>query len=139
MNLYTLIRAILTTLVAIFIFMVTMFISSFVLGLNPYSLDEITNKVGGINVFLSVVLALIGAFYFLYYTIQDSFRKDMERHTLELINDLKRMSDEIIVNYGIIKDISAKVSKTDQNMREIQERIIAIEKLLVELISKFKK
>jgi peptidoglycan hydrolase CwlO-like protein len=139
MSASTIIRSILTGLVAIFAFFITIIILSYILSLPQYSLSDISQKLGGVHVFLAIIISIVATSYFIFWNIEDSLRRNVKEYTDELINNLKKMNNEILVTYELIKELNSKNANNEKSINEIKERVIALEKLIVEILNKTKK
>lgn len=139
MSMSTIFRSILTGLVAIFAFFITIAILSYVLALPQYSLSDISLRLGGVHVFLAITISIIATSYFIFWNIEDSLRRNVKEYTTELINNLKKVNNEILVTYELIKELNSKNASNEKNINEIKERIISLEKLIVEILNRTKK
>jgi len=139
MSLSTILRSIFTGLVAIFAFILTMLILAYSLGLEQYSLNDLTNKVGGVHVFIALIVSIMSTSYFIFWSIEDSLKKEFNDYTKELVNNLKKINNELTVTYELIKELNVKIENNENVSKELKERVLAIEKLLAELIDKTKR
>jgi len=139
MSLSTILRSIFTGLVAIFAFILTMLILAYTLGLEQYSLNDLTNKVGGVHVFIALIVSIMSTSYFIFWSIEDSLKKEFNDYTKELVNNLKKINNELTVTYELIKELNVKIENNENVSKELKERVLAIEKLLAELIDKAKR
>ncbi|HLI46589.1 MAG TPA: hypothetical protein VKU94_05290 [Geobacterales bacterium] len=138
MSLSSILRAIITGLVAIFAFILTMLVLAYTLNLEQYSLVDLANKLGGIHVFAAVIIAFMASSYFIYWSIEDSLKRNVKEYTEELVANLKRINNELTIAYELIKEVNAKIQNNDEANKELRERIIALEKLVVEALEKSK-
>lgn len=136
MSIYTIIRAIVTGLVGILAFIISMLVFSLI-GLPSYSLTDLADRIG-ISTLASLIIALISSFYFIYWSIEDSLRKNVIEYTKEIANNMKKMNDELTVSYELIREVNNRLNDVERRMSKLEERVIALERLVVELISKLK-
>lgn len=136
MPLYNVLRAIIGALAILFAFFVSMLALSFLFNLPSYSINEIANFIGGIHVFIAIIISLIVGLYFAYWNIEDSLKKGFEEYNKELINSLKKINDQITIAYALINELNSRTGNQENSLKDLRERITAVEKLIVELIER---
>lgn len=134
--LFKIIQAIIATLIAIFAFIITTTISSLLdPSLKGFSLQDLPNILGP-NIFLGILVAIFASFLFLNWSITYIVRNELVSLTKEITSSLNSLNNEIIVLQEIDKNLNNKISLTEDNYKKLEERIIALEKLILELTKK---
>jgi len=128
--------AIITFLVILFVFIAIYNVILILEGKQTVSILEIIelNRPLFLSSMISVLFGLI-LFYILTFRY---LRNEILPLTKELSSVINKINNEILVLHEIDKDLNIKQINYEKKNKELEERIIAVEKLLVELINMIK-
>jgi fucose permease len=97
-----------------------------------YKLSEL-REISMLNIIIAATIALIISLTFVYYTIPKMQIKEVEKFAETTTESFKRISNQIIVLEEIDRNLSRRINLNEENNKKLEERIVALERLVLEL------
>jgi fucose permease len=97
-----------------------------------YKLSEL-REISMLNIIIAATIALIISLTFVYYTIPTMQIKEVEKFAETTTESFKRISNQIIVLEEIDRNLSRRINLNEENNKKLEERIVALERLVLEL------
>jgi len=138
MQLSKLLFALIATLIFIFALIVSLNIVSYISAQKLYSLVDIFNLAGGYY-FVGLIIGIFASFLYLYWSIPRLITSDVINLTKEISNALNKIRNEMLVIQEVDKNLNDKINDNTKRMKDLEERIVALEKLVIEISSLKKK
>jgi|BEDMetMinimDraft_2_1075160.scaffolds.fasta_scaffold48899_1 peptidoglycan hydrolase CwlO-like protein len=139
MSISKIILSIIATLILIFSLIISLNVFSYLAYQKLYSLNDIANFFGGIYVFISLLIGIFASFLFMYWSLPKTIVNETIELTKEISNTLNKIRDEILVIQEVDKNLNYKINENSNKLNELEERIVALEKLVIEISSLIKK
>jgi uncharacterized membrane protein len=129
-----LIYALLATILFIisFLFTLSIITNTSMVAIINYKLSEL-REVSMLNIIIAATIALIISLTFAYYTIPKIQIKEVEKLAEATTESFKRISNQIIVLEEIDRNLSRRINLNEENNKKLEERIVALERLVLEL------
>ncbi len=129
-----LIYALLATILFVlsFLFTLSIITNTSIATILNYKLSEL-REVSMLNIIIATTIALIISLIFAYYTIPKIQIKEVEKLAEATTESFKRISNQIIVLEEVDKNLSRRVNLNEENNKKLEERIVALERLVLEM------
>jgi glucan phosphoethanolaminetransferase (alkaline phosphatase superfamily) len=129
-----LVYALLATILFIlsFLFTLSIITNTSMATIINYKLSEL-REISMLNIIIAATIALIISLIFVYYTIPKIQIKEVEKLAETTTESFKRISNQIIVLEEIDRNLSRRINLNEENNKKLEERIVALERLVLEL------
>jgi uncharacterized membrane protein len=135
-----LVYALLATILFVlsFLFTLSVITNTSIVAILNYKLSEL-REVSMLNIIIATTIALIISLIFAYYTIPKIQIKEVEKLAEATTESFKRISNQIIVLEEVDKNLSRRINLNEENNKKLEERIVALDRLVLELAEMKKK
>jgi fucose permease len=115
-----------------FLFTLSIITNTSMANIINYKLSEL-REISMLNIIIAATIALIISLTFVYYTIPKMQIKEVEKFAETTTESFKRISNQIIVLEEIDRNLSRRINLNEENNKKLEERIVALERLVLEL------
>ncbi|MDT7864573.1 MAG: hypothetical protein RQ922_01690 [Thermoproteota archaeon] len=115
-----------------FLFILSIITNTSMATIINYKLSEL-REISMLNIIIATTIALIISLTFVYYTIPKIQIKEVEKLAETTTESFKRISNQIIVLEEIDRNLSRRINLNEENNKKLEERIVALERLVLEL------